>query len=91
MFRVLGLTIFFLFVLTSCRKSFDSLEVSPLQSNDIAAVNAQRLMTENQDGTNWMSHGRTYSEQRYSPSTEINVKNISDLGLAWSFDLETKR
>ena len=39
----------------------------------------------------WMSHGRTYSEQRYSPLDDIDKANVSELGLAWSFDLGTKR
>ena len=38
-----------------------------------------------------MTHGRTYSEQRYSPLTQINVDNVAELGLAWSYDLNTKR
>jgi PQQ-dependent dehydrogenase (methanol/ethanol family) len=39
----------------------------------------------------WLSHGRTYDEQRYSPLDRITVQNIGGLGLAWSFDLGTPR
>ncbi|MDG2273414.1 MAG: PQQ-dependent dehydrogenase, methanol/ethanol family, partial [Halioglobus sp.] len=39
----------------------------------------------------WMTHGRTYSEQRYSPLTKINVNNVAELGLAWSYNLKTER
>ena len=39
------------------------------------------------EGANWLSYGRTYSEQRFSPLAEINAKNISHLGLDWYFDL----
>lgn len=35
----------------------------------------------------WMSYGRDYSEQRFSPLKEINVGNISRLNLAWYADL----
>jgi quinohemoprotein ethanol dehydrogenase len=40
---------------------------------------------------NWLTYGRTYSEQRFSPLNEINEGNVSKLGLAWYFDLDTKR
>jgi len=39
----------------------------------------------------WLSHGRTWDEQRYSPLAQVNEHNVADLGLAWSFDLETLR
>jgi quinohemoprotein ethanol dehydrogenase len=35
---------------------------------------------------NWLSYGRTYSEQRFSPLTKINSGNVRELGLAWSLD-----
>lgn len=40
---------------------------------------------------NWMSHGRTWSEDRFSPLTQINDGNVSELGLAWYDDLATMR
>ena len=43
------------------------------------------------DASSWLSHGRTYSEQRHSPLSAINDKTISDLGLQWSYDLGTSR
>ena len=39
----------------------------------------------------WLTHGRTYSEQRFSPLKQINDHNVSRLGLAWYFDLDTHR
>ncbi|HUP21675.1 MAG TPA: PQQ-dependent dehydrogenase, methanol/ethanol family, partial [Thermoanaerobaculia bacterium] len=39
----------------------------------------------------WIAHGRTYDEQRYSPLDQITTENVSQLGLAWSFDPETNR
>ena len=39
----------------------------------------------------WLSHGRTYSEQRYSPLNQINEANIEALGLAWYLDLPDAR
>ena len=39
----------------------------------------------------WMSYGRGWDEQRFSPLTQINDSNVSRLGLAWFDDLETMR
>jgi len=41
------------------------------------------------DSSEWLSYGRTYTEQRHSPLQQINEQSISRLGLAWSVDLET--
>lgn len=40
-----------------------------------------------QDGRDWASISRTFSEQRYSPLDLINDRNVKRLGLAWSLDL----
>jgi len=39
----------------------------------------------------WLSYGRDYGEQRFSPLTRISDANAGELGLAWSIDLETAR
>jgi quinohemoprotein ethanol dehydrogenase len=56
-----------------------------------ADVDGARIIAADKEPGNWMSHGRTYSEQRFSPLQEINDRNISELGLAWYFDLDTDR
>lgn len=40
---------------------------------------------------NWLSHGRTYDETRFSPLTQIGNENAQQLGLAWYADLDTFR
>jgi alcohol dehydrogenase (cytochrome c)/quinohemoprotein ethanol dehydrogenase len=52
-----------------------------------ALVNAARI-TAPADGE-WVSYGRTYDEQRFSPLARIDVGNVGQLGLAWSYDLDT--
>src|SRR3954470_1407530 len=37
----------------------------------------------------WLSYGRTYDEQRFSPLARVDVGNVAQLGLAWSYDLDT--
>jgi len=56
-----------------------------------ARVDARRITASQTDGANWLSHGRTYAEQRYSPLTKINDGNVNRLGLAWSIDLDNDR
>ncbi len=43
------------------------------------------------DPGQWMSVGRTYDEQRFSPLDQIDTETVSDLGLAWYADVETQR
>jgi PQQ-dependent dehydrogenase (methanol/ethanol family) len=50
-----------------------------------SAVDAARIVAA--DPTDWLSHGRTYGEQRYSPLDQIDESNVGQLGLAWSYDL----
>lgn len=33
----------------------------------------------------WSSHGHDYTNQRFSPSTQINRENVKDLALAWHY------
>jgi PQQ-dependent dehydrogenase (methanol/ethanol family) len=50
-----------------------------------------RLLDADREPHNWLSHGRTYSEQRYSPLNQITAANVGTLGLAWSYELKTPR
>ena len=56
-----------------------------------AAVDGRRLLNAADDSSNWMSYGRTYSEQRFSPLKQVNLETVGELGLAWSFDFNTRR
>jgi len=56
---------------------------------DDGGVTEEKIIAAEADS--WLSHGRTYSEQRHSPLNQINAGNIKKLGLQWSFDLGTSR
>ena len=56
-----------------------------------AAVTSQRMENADKDPGQWMSHGRTWGEQRFSPLKQINDKNVQRLGLAWFADIGTYR
>ena len=55
-----------------------------------AAVDYQRQLAADKEPGSWMSAGRTYDEQRYSPLTKITKDNIQGLGLAWYGDVDTQ-
>lgn len=48
-------------------------------------VDDSRLRAADSDRSNWLTHGRTYSEQRYSPLDEINTTNVAHLAAVWTF------
>jgi len=53
-------------------------------------VDSKRLLAADQNAGQWMSTGRTYSEQRFSPLKQINTGNVAQLGLAWYGDFEER-
>ncbi|MEM7665263.1 MAG: PQQ-dependent dehydrogenase, methanol/ethanol family [Pseudomonadota bacterium] len=54
-------------------------------------VDNAALIAAGEDDANWITHGRTYSEQRFSPLDQINAETVGDLGLAWFADMDTAR
>src|SRR5690349_5683576 len=38
-------------------------------------------------GTEWLTYGQSYSEQRYSTLKQIDTTNVKRLGLAWSYEV----
>ncbi len=53
-----------------------------------AAVDAARISNADAEPGNWMSYGRTYDEQRFSPLKRIDAGNVGQLRLAWHVDLD---
>jgi PQQ-dependent dehydrogenase (methanol/ethanol family) len=92
--RVPRIAMFIAFVAAA---DFGAYRLLPAQQTPPAAnakpanVNGDRIANADREPGNWMSHGRTYDEQRFSPLQEINDKNVAQLGLAWSYDLDTRR
>jgi len=52
-----------------------------------ADVDAKRIIGADKEPGNWMTHGRTYDEQRFSPLSQVNDQNVDQLSLAWYLDL----
>jgi quinohemoprotein ethanol dehydrogenase len=53
-------------------------------------VDAARIAAADKEPHNWLTTGRTYSEQRFSPLDKINAGTIGRLGLAWHLDLKAR-
>ncbi|MFK8041046.1 PQQ-dependent dehydrogenase, methanol/ethanol family [Congregibacter sp.] len=55
------------------------------------AVTAERIEAADETPGEWLTHGRTYGEQRFSPLASIDEDNVGELGLAWYAELPTDR
>jgi len=54
-------------------------------------VDEARLVNAEKDTADWLSYGRTYNEQRFSPLKKIDDRNVQQLHLSWYHDLDTDR
>ena len=50
-------------------------------------VTEARVLDETAAAANWFVNGGRYSGEHFSPLTQINAQNVSELGLAWVTDL----
>ncbi len=60
-------------------------------SPTMSPVTGERIAAADSEPGNWMTHGRTYYEQRFSPLDQITADNVKDLKLAWYYDFNTNR
>ena len=58
----------------------------PAQS---ARIDDAALRRAGQTGDDWLTYGLNQSETRFSPLKDIDTTNVTRLGLAWSFDLQS--
>ena len=62
------------------------------QTGKAGNITVARIIAEEKaDKGNWLAHGRTFNEQRFSPLKQINVQNVKQLGLAWHYKLDDDR
>ena len=64
--------------------------LSACQDRGAGAVDQARLEG-TETNAEWLSYGRSYSEQRYSPLDQINTESVDELGLAWFHEFDTDR
>lgn len=77
-------------VLTACGDETEA-PAPEAEPQGFAAVDGARILNADAEPGSWLSHGRTYDEQRFSPLVGVNDRNVDRLGLAWSLDLDTTR
>jgi PQQ-dependent dehydrogenase (methanol/ethanol family) len=77
-----------LLALASCTKKEEAVVPTGLTA---ATVDGAAIVAADSHPGDWLSHGRTYSEQRYSPLKQINTSNVGQVGLAWFADLDANR
>ncbi len=63
----------------------------PPKAAGIESVDQARIENADSEPGNWLSYGRTYSEQRYSPLTRIDSENVGKLGVAWTYETREGR
>ena len=92
--RGIPFTVFLTIAAVGCQRSEpEAVETASVEnvSSDVAWVDAERIINADSQPHNWLVHGRTWSEQRYRPIDQINDGNVTELDLAWHFDLDTAR
>jgi quinohemoprotein ethanol dehydrogenase len=56
-----------------------------------AAVDSARIAAADTEPGSWLTHGRTHSEQRFSPLAQINAETVSVLQRRWTWATGTNR
>ena len=65
---------------------------SPLHiAKVVGAVQDKQISAIEDNSGDWLTYGRNYGEERFSPLGQITKENVGQLGLAWSLNLGTKR
>jgi quinohemoprotein ethanol dehydrogenase len=73
------------------RLSFSCARAAAAQAAQSSIVTDAQIVKADGRPEDWLTYGRTYSEQRFSPLKTITDRNAKRLGLAWYFDLDTDR
>ena len=59
--------------------------------NITAGINEAAIVANGATGKDWLSYGLDYRDQRFSPLNAIHTGNVDELGLAWHYDLNSRR
>ena len=96
--KTLFAPLLFVLFLTSCSDDAEIANTEASLGNDVAPAAASigqideaRINNADSEPGNWLAHGRTYEEQRFSPLTKVNKETVSELGLSWYKDMNTNR
>ena len=96
--KTLFAPLLFVLFLTSCSDDAEIANTEASLGNDeapaaasIGQIDEARINNADSEPGNWLAHGRTYEEQRFSPLTKVNKETVSELGLSWYKDMNTNR
>src|SRR6201981_65584 len=56
-----------------------------------SAIDGEAIIANAKTTKDWLSYGLDYSETRFSKLNEINAGNVKNLGLKWTYNLESVR
>jgi len=91
---VVALAVLALFV-SGCQQDEPAAVDSPApvaqEARAPAWIDDVRIANADSEPGNWLAHGRTWSEQRFSPLNQINTTTVEGLSLSWHVDLDTTR
>ncbi|MET0518129.1 MAG: PQQ-dependent dehydrogenase, methanol/ethanol family [Burkholderiaceae bacterium] len=65
--------------------------LSPASAQPAAKVDGAFIESNGKTGKDWPSYGLDYAETRHSRLGQINADNVKQLGLVWSYPLESTR
>ena len=65
--------------------------ISQISMSSNFDINTKKIIGAKSNQEEWITHGRTYSEERFSGLKQINEKNVSNLGIEWFHDLDSSR
>ena len=91
-FRSRGVaTLVLLLLLAACSQPPPTaLSAAPASPTPRAEVDDRRLLAA-ESNDEWVSYGRSYSEQRFSPLKQVDRASVAQLGLAWYAEFEADR
>lgn len=84
------------FLLASCTgENISTPEASESSANKLAfsqagAITNERLKGAHSEPEQWLTGGRDYQQSYYSPLDKINEGNIDQLGVAWTYDIDSE-
>lgn len=87
MFKKVGIVAVAALALAGCKLAQDN---PGAQDPNLAKIDGEFLKTGG-NGDDWASPAFNYAETRHSPLTQINDKNVGQLGIAWFADMPDAR
>src|SRR6266403_4756213 len=64
--------------------------LSPLRiQSSTSAIDGETIIANAKTTKDWLSYGLDYSESRYSKLSQINTESVKNLGLKWTYNLES--